>query len=197
MAMIYQPRDVVPEEGVMTGDDISDLIQESLVILAERRAAWLGDDKAAIRLLANLVDKAAEALAQRVAAARGTGTTWQEIADALGTTPTEVRLRFADQPDLNHAHRDAPRGHLMDEHEVARRASALPDQFAARLPARKLAGLKAMERGGEYGELAIELAATLAKTGAMVSSVEQRELHALLEATGMPTDPVDSLTVRD
>ena len=81
----------------MTCDDISDLIEESLVMLAERRAAWLGDDTAAIRLLANLVDRAAEALAQRVAAARAAGTTWQEIADALGTTPTEVRLHFADQ----------------------------------------------------------------------------------------------------
>jgi len=85
----------------------------------------------------------------------------------------------------------------MDEHEVARRASALSDQFAARLPAGKLAGLKAMERGGEYGELAIELAATLAKSGAMVSSAEQRELRALLEAIGMPTQPVDKLVVRD
>lgn len=85
----------------------------------------------------------------------------------------------------------------MDDHEIARRASALPDQFAARLPASKLAGLKAMERGGEYGELAIELAATLAKTGARVTSAEQRELRTLLEATGMPTRPVDELAVSD
>ena len=85
----------------------------------------------------------------------------------------------------------------MDEYEIARRASALPDQFATRLPAGKLAGLKAMERGGEYGELAIELAATLAKNGTKVSSAEQRELRALLEATGMPTRPVDELAVQD
>jgi hypothetical protein len=85
----------------------------------------------------------------------------------------------------------------MDEYEVARRASALPDQFADRLPADTLAGLKEMERGGEYGELTIELAATLAKTGVRVSSAEQRELRALLEATGMPTRPVDELAVRD
>jgi len=85
----------------------------------------------------------------------------------------------------------------MDEYEIARRASALPDQFAARLTAGKLAALRAMERGGEYGELAIELAATLAKTGAKVSSAEQQELRALLEATGMPTRPVDELAVRD
>jgi len=81
----------------MTYDDISDIIQDALVLLAKRRAAWLGDDTVAIHLLANLVDKAAEALAQRVAAARSAGTTWQEIADALGMSPTEVRLRYADQ----------------------------------------------------------------------------------------------------
>ena len=81
----------------MTYDDISDLIQDALVTLAERRAAWLGDDTAAIRLLANLVDKATEELAQRVATALAAGTTWQQIADALGTTPAEVRLRYADQ----------------------------------------------------------------------------------------------------
>jgi hypothetical protein len=85
----------------------------------------------------------------------------------------------------------------MDEYEIARRASALPDQFAARLPASKLAGLKAMERGGEFGELTIELAATLAKSGAMVTTTEQAELRALLEAMGMPTSPADDLTVRD
>jgi hypothetical protein len=85
----------------------------------------------------------------------------------------------------------------MDEYEIARRASALPDQFAARLPADTLAGLKEMEGGGEFGELVIELAATLAKSGAKVSSAEQRELRALLEATGMPTTPVDELAVSD
>ena len=85
----------------------------------------------------------------------------------------------------------------MDEYEIARRASALPDRFAARLPVDTLIGLKSMEGGGEYGELAIELAATLAKTKVPVTSAEQRELRALLEATGMPTHPVDELAVRD
>ena len=75
---------------------MSDLIEESLVVLAQRRAAWLGDDKAAIQLLANLADKTAEALAQRIGAARTAGISWDEIAEALGATPTDVRLRFAD-----------------------------------------------------------------------------------------------------
>ncbi len=54
-----------------------------------------------------------------------------------------------------------------------------------------------MEEGGEYGELAIELTATLVKTGATVSAAERRELRALLEATGMPTHLLEQLAVRD
>jgi hypothetical protein len=85
----------------------------------------------------------------------------------------------------------------MDAHEIARRGRALPDQFAARLPARTLAGLRLMAEGGEYGELVIELAATLVKTEAAVTAAEQRELLALLQATGQPTYPVRQLAVRD
>lgn len=85
----------------------------------------------------------------------------------------------------------------MDANEVARRARALPDRFATRLPPRKLAGLRLIERGGEHGELTIELTAALAKAGAEVSTAEQQELRDLLAATGMPTDPVEQLTVRD
>jgi hypothetical protein len=89
--------DTSPDEKVKANDDVSDLVEESLVVLAQRRAAWLGDDRAAIRLLANLADKTAESLAQRIDAARSAGLSWEEIADALGVTPTEVRLRFADR----------------------------------------------------------------------------------------------------
>ena len=85
----------------------------------------------------------------------------------------------------------------MNAHELARRASALPDQFATRLPEDTLAGLRLMTEGGEYGELAIELTATLVKTGATVSAAERRELRALLEATGMPTHLLEQLAVGD
>jgi hypothetical protein len=85
----------------------------------------------------------------------------------------------------------------MDAHEIARRGRALPDQFATRLPAQTLAGLRLMAEGGEYGELVIELTATLVKTEATVSAAEQRELRALLQATGQPTYPVEQLAVRD
>jgi len=81
----------------------------------------------------------------------------------------------------------------MNTHEIARRASALPDQFATRLSEDTLAGLRLMEEGGEFVELAIELAATLVKAGATVSAAEQRELRGLLEATGMPTHLLEQL----
>jgi hypothetical protein len=84
---------------------------------------------------------------------------------------------------------------MMDQQEIARRASALPGRFATRVPPETLDGLQLMGEGGEYGELALELAATLARTQAAVTAAEQQELRALLEATRMPTGPADQLTV--
>jgi hypothetical protein len=84
----------------------------------------------------------------------------------------------------------------MDEHEIARRASVLPGQFASRIPAETLEGLRLMEEGGEYGELTAELAATLAKTRAIVTAKEQCELRDLLVATGLPASTVDQLDVQ-
>jgi hypothetical protein len=86
---------------------------------------------------------------------------------------------------------------VTSQREIARRANALVDQFANRLPEETLAGLGLMSEGGEYGELVIELAATLAKARTLVSRQEQRELRALLEATEMPTEPVDRLVIND
>jgi hypothetical protein len=84
----------------------------------------------------------------------------------------------------------------MDAHDIARRASALAGLFAGRLPAETLQGLLLMEEGGEYGELAVELTATLAQTRAVVTPGEQRELRELLAATDMPTSPADQLQVQ-
>ncbi len=75
-------------------DDTTDLIEESLEVLAQRRAKWLGDDLQAVGLLANLIEAAERALADRVRSARANGHAWLEIAETLATTPTEVRLRF-------------------------------------------------------------------------------------------------------
>src|SRR5437588_165387 len=87
------------------------------------------------------------------------------------------------------------KGDILNEMEVIERVEALPDQFAGRVPEDTLDGLRLMDRGGEYGELTIELAATLAKTGAPVSREERDELHELLTAMDMPTDPIRELNV--
>jgi hypothetical protein len=84
---------------------------------------------------------------------------------------------------------------MMDAQEIARRASELPGRFATRVPPETLDGLQLMGEGGEYGELALELAATLARTQATVTAAEQQELRALLEATHMSTGPADHLAV--
>jgi hypothetical protein len=53
-----------------------------------------------------------------------------------------------------------------------------------------------MNEGGEYGELTIELAASLAAHNTPVTAAERDELLALLEATDMPTDPIGKLNVQ-
>jgi hypothetical protein len=63
---------------------------------------------------------------------------------------------------------------LRDPHQIARRADPLSGQFAARLPARALAGLRLMAEGSEYDELATEFTATLVKTGIVASPASSR-----------------------
>jgi hypothetical protein len=84
----------------------------------------------------------------------------------------------------------------MDEREIARRASALPARFADRIPPHTLESLNLMEAGGEYGELTIELAASLAASHAPVTREERDELAALLAAMEMPEDPIGKLTIQ-
>lgn len=83
----------------------------------------------------------------------------------------------------------------MDEHEVASRASKLPDQFGSRLPVKDVQWLRQMEGGGELGELTSELTAMLVHYEVPVSPAEQHELRELLQATGQPTDPLDGLVI--
>ena len=75
-------------------NDSRNLIGECLEELARRQAKWLGDDLAAIALLAELIGDAEKCLAERVHNAPANGHTWQDIADALGTSLTDARLRF-------------------------------------------------------------------------------------------------------
>src|SRR5262249_42059251 len=54
---------------------------------AERRGAWLGDDLAAIALLASLIEQAERCLPELVTSARLNGHSWDQIARALATRP--------------------------------------------------------------------------------------------------------------
>ncbi len=84
----------------------------------------------------------------------------------------------------------------MKETEIIQRVESLPERFASRLTEDGLWSVRRMRGGGEYGELTIELAATLAKTGAAVTPEERDELRDLLEAMDMPTDPIRELNVQ-
>jgi hypothetical protein len=77
-----------------TYDDVSDLVEESMVELAHRRAKYLGDDLVGVELLASFIDAAVQALADRVGSARANGCTWAAIASALSTSPMEARMHF-------------------------------------------------------------------------------------------------------
>ena len=84
----------------------------------------------------------------------------------------------------------------MTEAEIIERAETLPDRFADRVTESTLWSIKRMRGGGEYGELTIELAAALAAHRTPVTPEERDELRELLEATRMPTDPIDQLNVQ-
>jgi hypothetical protein len=84
----------------------------------------------------------------------------------------------------------------MTEDEIIEKAEALPDRYANRLTESALWSIKRMRGGGEYGELTIELAASLAAHHAPVTAAERDELRALLEAMDLPTDPIAELNVQ-
>lgn len=84
----------------------------------------------------------------------------------------------------------------MTETEIIEQAEALPERFADRVTESTLWSIKRMRGGGEYGELTIELAASLAAHKTPVTAEERDELRALLEAMHMPTDPIEELNVQ-
>lgn len=85
----------------------------------------------------------------------------------------------------------------MTEDEIIDKAGALPERFAGRVTESTLWSINQMRGGGEYGELTIELAASLAAHHIPVTSGERDELLALLQAMHMPTDPIPELNVQD
>jgi hypothetical protein len=83
----------------------------------------------------------------------------------------------------------------MDDYELAERAHALPDRFADRLEPADLATVREYAEVGEWGEEIDLLLASLRAAQRPVTAEERSELVALLEAMGMPTEPVDALSV--
>ena len=77
-----------------SGDDTYDLIDQAVTTLATRRGVQLGDDLAIIALIASLIDQAERWLPQLVHDARANEHTWQQIGEALATSPHDARLRF-------------------------------------------------------------------------------------------------------
>jgi hypothetical protein len=75
-------------------EDTFDLVDDAIAALAQRRGLWIGDDHILIHLLASLIDQAERCLPEAVYTARANGCSWNDIAQLLGTSPDEARLRF-------------------------------------------------------------------------------------------------------
>jgi hypothetical protein len=75
-------------------DDTFDLIDDALTALATHRGLSICDDHVFIHLLASLIEQAERWLPEAVYNARANGSSWNEIAQLLGTSPHEARLRF-------------------------------------------------------------------------------------------------------
>ena len=66
-----------------TDDDTSEVIDDSVSALAERRGLWLGTDATVIHLLASLIAQAERELPLAVTTARDEGCSWDDIAQLL------------------------------------------------------------------------------------------------------------------
>lgn len=77
-----------------TDHDTFQVIDDAISALADRRGLWIGDDHVLIHLLASLINQAERCLPEMVCNARLNGASWNDIAQLLGTSPDQARLRF-------------------------------------------------------------------------------------------------------
>lgn len=85
---------MIDHPGPCTDADTYEVIDDALTALAQRKGLWLGDDHVLIGLLASLIAQAEHCLPEAVFTATENGTSWDEIATLLATSPHEARLRF-------------------------------------------------------------------------------------------------------
>jgi hypothetical protein len=71
-----------------------DVVDEAISELAGRRGLWIGDDAVLIHLLASVIAQAERCLPEAIATALVNGYGWDDIAQLLGSSLAEVRLRF-------------------------------------------------------------------------------------------------------
>lgn len=84
----------------------------------------------------------------------------------------------------------------MNQNEIMNRVNALPGSFTGRLDAAGLDDVRDAARAGEWGEALEILLGGLIKAQVPISEAEGEELRSLLEAVGLPTEPVGRLNVR-
>jgi hypothetical protein len=84
----------------------------------------------------------------------------------------------------------------MNENDLADHVNALPGRFAGRLAEDGLMDVVDAAQAGEWGEAVDILLAGLVKTMTPVTAGERDELLELLNAMGMPTDPIATLNVQ-
>jgi hypothetical protein len=85
----------------------------------------------------------------------------------------------------------------MDDHELSRRAKALPDRFDGRGNPDWLNFAKSALQAGEWAEGLEILSAGLANDRVPITSDERDELAALFDAIGEPAVSLDTLRVQD
>jgi hypothetical protein len=75
-----------------------DVVDEAISELAGRRGLWIGDDAVLIHLLVSVIAQVERCLPEAIATALMNGYGWDDIAQLVGSSPDEVRLRF--DPEL-------------------------------------------------------------------------------------------------
>lgn len=75
-------------------NDTLDVLDHAISTLARRRGLWLNTDAVFLHLIASLINQAQNALPHIVLTARENGTSWDDIAQLLATTPEQAKHEY-------------------------------------------------------------------------------------------------------